>query len=75
MLSLTGFRAGSTLSQIQTAVKPATFSTPSITSFPGTFLAPHDIEWNFEIQHSLSAHNLFVASYVGNHGYDLQETR
>ena len=69
-----GFSSGSTLSQIQTAVKPATFSTPSIASFPGTFLAPHTIEWSFEIQHSLSPNNLIVASYVGNHGYDLQES-
>jgi hypothetical protein len=69
-----GFKAGDTLAQIQAAVKPATFSTPSITSFPNVFLAPHDIEWNFEIQHSLNAHNLFSLNYVGNHGYDLQET-
>ena len=69
-----GFKAGDTLAQIQSAVKPATFATPSITSFPQTFLAPHDIEWNFEIQHSINAHNLFSLNYVGNHGYDLQET-
>jgi len=69
-----GFSAGSTLAQIQTAVKPATFSTPSITSGPSTYLAPHDLEWSFEIQHSITAHNLFILSYVGNHGYDLAET-
>jgi hypothetical protein len=69
-----GFNAGDTLSQIQTAVKPATFSTPSITSFPSTYHQPHDIEWSFEIQQELSAHDSFTVSYVGNHGYDLAET-
>src|SRR5580658_1870061 len=69
-----GFNSGFTLAQIQTAVKPATFSTPSITSFPSTFLAPHTLEWSFEIQQELTAHNMFTVSYVGNHGYDLAET-
>jgi hypothetical protein len=69
-----GFKAGDTLAQIQAAVKPATFSTPSITSGPSTFLAPHDIEWNFEIEQTINARNLMSINYVGNHGYDLQET-
>jgi hypothetical protein len=69
-----GFKAGDTLAQIKTAVAPATFSTPSLSAFPNTFLAPHDIEWNFEIQQAINAHNLFSINYVGNHGYDLQET-
>ena len=69
-----GFNSGGTLAQIQTAVKPATFSTPSITSFPSTYLAPHTIEWSAEIQQELTAHNMFTVSYVGNHGYDLAET-
>ncbi len=68
------FSSGFTLAQIQNAVKPATFSTPSITSFPSTFLAPKDLEWNFEIQQELTSHNSLVLSYVGNHGYNLQET-
>jgi hypothetical protein len=69
-----GFGAGSTLAQIQNAVKPATFGTPSISTLPATFLAPKDIEWSFEIQHALTSHNMLTASYVANHGYDLQET-
>jgi hypothetical protein len=69
-----GFNSGFTLAQIQTAVKPATFSTPSIQSFPSTYLAPHTIEWSAEIQQELTAHNMFTVSYVGNHGYDLSET-
>jgi hypothetical protein len=69
-----GFTAGDTLAQLQKAVAPATFSTPSIASGPSTFRAPKDIEWSFEIQQSINAHNLFILSYVGNHGYNLQET-
>ncbi len=69
-----GFNSGFTLAQIQSAVKPATFSTPSIASFPSTFLAPHTLEWSFEIQQQLTPHNMFTVSYVANHGYDLQES-
>lgn len=69
-----GFSAGSTLAQIQQAVKPATFGTPSISTLPSEFKAPKDIEWSFEIQHALTSHNMLTASYVANHGYDLQET-
>ncbi len=69
-----GFGAGYTLPQIQAVVKPATFSTPSFTSSPSTYLAPKDIEWSFEIQHALTSHNMLTASYVANHGYDLAET-
>ncbi len=69
-----GFNSGFTLAQIQNAVKPATFSTPSISSFPNTFLPPHTIEWSFEIQQEVDKHNMVTVSYVGNHGYDIQET-
>ncbi len=68
------FNSGATLAQIQNAVKPATFSTPSIASFPNTFHAPHTLEWNFEIQQELTAHNMFDINYVANHAYDLQES-
>jgi hypothetical protein len=70
----TGFNSGFTLAQIQNAVKPATFSTPSITSFPSTYLPPHTLEWSFEIEQELTSHNLLTVSYVGNHGYDIAET-
>jgi hypothetical protein len=69
-----GFTSGYTLSQIQAAVKPATFSTPSITSLPSTYLAPHTLEWSFEIEQQVGISNSFSISYVGNHGYDLAET-
>ncbi len=69
-----GFNAGYTLAQIQKAVSPATFSTPSISTSPSEFLAPKDIEWSFEIERQFAAHDLLTLSYVGNHGYDLQES-
>lgn len=69
-----GFNSGFTLAQIQNAVKPATFSTPSITSFPNTYLAAHTLEWSFEIQQELSAHNSLTVSYTANHAYDMAET-
>lgn len=69
-----GFNSGGTLAQIQNLVKPATFSTPSITSFPSTYLAPHTLEWSFEVQQELTSRNMLTVSYVGNHAYDLAET-
>jgi hypothetical protein len=68
------FNSGATLAQIQAAVKPATFATPSLASFPSTFRAPKDIEWSFEIQQQFNQHNMLTLAYVGNHGYDLQES-
>jgi hypothetical protein len=70
----TGFNSGYTLAQITSALAPIKFSTPSITSIPNTYLAPKDLEWNFEIEHEFTAHNVFSINYVGNHGYDLAET-
>lgn len=69
-----GFGSGFTLAQIKAAVAPASFSTPSITSLPSTYRAPKDLEWSFEIEHSLTARNILIATYVGNHGYNLAET-
>jgi hypothetical protein len=69
-----GFAAGQTLTQIRTAVAPATFSTPSISSLPTTYLAPHTLEWSFEIERAINTHNVFTIGYTGNHGYDLAET-
>jgi hypothetical protein len=69
-----GFTSGYTLGQIKSAVAPAAFSTPSFSSEPSTFRTPHDLEWNFEIQHAITSNNVISVDYVGNHGYDLQES-
>ena len=69
-----GFSAGYTLAQLKSAVAPAAFSTPSFNSQPSTFHAPHDVEWSFEIEHAFTPNNVLSVTYVGNHGYDLQES-
>lgn len=71
---LNGFANGFTLAQLQNAVKPASFSTPSISSGPSTYYQPKSIQWSFEIEHQLNPHNLLVATYAGNHGYDILES-
>ncbi|HKE26983.1 MAG TPA: carboxypeptidase-like regulatory domain-containing protein [Bryobacteraceae bacterium] len=70
----TGFNAGYTLAQLKSAVAPASFSTPSFASEPAVYHTPHDVEWNFEIQHAFTPNNVFSVNYVGNHGYDLSES-
>lgn len=69
-----GFAAGYTLGQIRSALSPIPFSLPSFTSAPALYKAPHDIEWSFEIEHTITPHNVLTATYVGNHGYDLAES-
>ena len=69
-----GFGSGYTLTQLRAAVAPANFSTPSFASQPATYHAPHTVEWSFEIQHAITPNNVLVASYVGNHGYDILES-
>jgi hypothetical protein len=69
-----GFSSGATLATIQNLVKPATFSLPSISSFPSNYLAPHTLEWSLEIQQEIDSHNSVSVSYVGNHGYDIAES-
>ena len=70
----TQFSQAGTLASIKSAVAPASFSVPSISSFPSTFKAPKDVEWSFEIQHEITSHNVVDLLYVGSHGYNLQET-
>jgi hypothetical protein len=54
-------------------VAPAAFSTPSFTSQPSVYHAPHSVQWNFEIQRALTHNNIVSVTYVGNHGYDILE--
>jgi hypothetical protein len=69
-----GFTGGDTLAQIQQALGKIAFSLPSFNSAPQTYSAPKDYEWSVEIERQLSPHNIVVVSYVGNHGYDIQES-
>jgi outer membrane receptor protein involved in Fe transport len=64
-----GFTAGDNLSQLQ-AVDPV-FSAPSYFSTPQHFYNPEVIKWSFEIEQPLGNKNILIATYAGNHGYNL----
>jgi hypothetical protein len=64
-----GFANGATLAQLS-AVDPA-FSPPNYFSIPQTFKTPEVIKWSFEIQQPFGPKNILIATYSGNHGYNL----
>jgi hypothetical protein len=65
-----GFSQGYTMAQIQSALGKIKFTPPGYYSPPQDFKAPKILEWNFEIEQSLSQHNVLAVTYSGNHGYD-----
>ncbi len=65
-----GFSQGYTLTQIQAGLGKIKFTPPSYYSPPSEFYAPKVLEWSFEIQQPLSAHNILDITYAGNHGYN-----
>lgn len=69
-----GFAAGDTLAQIQQAVAPAKFTTPSISSFPNRYDLAHSLEWNFEIQQQIGSHDSLSVNYVANDSFQLSNT-
>ncbi len=66
----TGFFAGNTFSQLNTAVG-GTFSPFNYFSIPHHLSTPRYAEWSFEIEQPIGTKNAFVATYSGNHGYNL----
>lgn len=66
----TGFFAGNTFGQLNTALG-GTFSPFNYFSIPQKFQTPRYAEWSFEIQQPIGAHDAFVVTYSGNHGYNL----
>ena len=66
----TGFFAGNTFDQLNTAVGGG-FSPFNYFSIPHHFATPRYLEWSFEVQQPIGAKNVFVATYSGNHGYNL----
>jgi Carboxypeptidase regulatory-like domain/TonB-dependent Receptor Plug Domain len=44
-------------------------TTPTLNDVSRNLQNPKYVEWNFEIQHSLSPHTIVSANYVGNRGY------
>ncbi len=67
----TGFLGGETLSQLSSSVPGGAFGPPNVFVPPGELKSPKYLEWSFEIEQQLGQKNVFVATYSGNHGYDL----
>jgi hypothetical protein len=65
-----GFKNGATLDQLNSQV-PGGFTPPSYFSTPQHFGTPNVVKWSFEIQQPIGAKNLFIATYAGNHSYNL----
>ena len=66
----TGFFNGSTLAQLNSAV-PGGFSPIGYFSIPQHWGTPAYAEWSFEIEQPIGQKNVLVATYTGNHGYNL----
>ncbi|MGO4885977.1 MAG: carboxypeptidase regulatory-like domain-containing protein [Bryobacteraceae bacterium] len=66
----TGFFNGSTLAQLNSAV-PGGFSPIGYFSIPQHWGTPEYAEWSFEIEQPIGQKNVLVATYTGNHGYNL----
>jgi outer membrane receptor protein involved in Fe transport len=68
----TGFSNGETLAQLSAAVP--NFSPLSYFSIPQHLGTPEYAEWSFEIEQPFGDKNVVVATYTGNHGYNLLYT-
>ncbi|MDQ2843310.1 MAG: carboxypeptidase regulatory-like domain-containing protein, partial [Acidobacteriota bacterium] len=66
----TGFFGGQTLAQLNSSV-PGGFNPFPYFSVPQKLLTPNYIEWSFELQQPVGQKNVLVATYSGNHGYNL----
>lgn len=66
----TGFFNGETLSQLSSSIG-SPFSPINYFSVPQKFETPNYLEWSFEIQQPFGSKNVLVATYSGNHGYNL----
>jgi outer membrane receptor protein involved in Fe transport len=66
----TGFFGGQTLAQLNNSV-PGGFGPFGYFSIPQHFGTPEYAEWSFEIEHRIGEKNVVVATYSGNHGYNL----
>jgi hypothetical protein len=66
----TGFFGGQTITQLNNSV-PGGFGAFNYFSIPQHFSTPEYAEWSFEIEHRIGEKNVVVATYSGNHGYNL----
>lgn len=65
----TGFTSGAGLTQLEN-IDPA-FSAPNYFSIPQHFGTPQTIKWSFEVEQPIGAKNVLIATYAGNHSYNL----
>ncbi len=66
----TGFFNGQNLAQLNSSI-PGGFSPFTYTSVPSKLLTPSYLEWSFELQQPIGTKDVLVATYSGNHGYNL----
>ena len=64
-----GFFAGDTFGTLSSLVPG--FSPFNYFSIPHHFATPQYAEWSFEIEQPIGSKDAFVATYSGNHGYNL----
>jgi hypothetical protein len=64
-----GFSSGAGVAQLEN-LDPA-FSPPNYFSIPQHFGTPTVIKWSFEVEQPIGAKNVIIATYAGNHGYNL----
>jgi len=67
----TAFHGGQTLAQYQAAAPACAAALPPLFDVTAKTLNPKFVEWNFEVQHTVSRNTLVSVNYVGNHGYNI----
>jgi hypothetical protein len=65
------FTPGGNLLTYQAAAPSCATSVPNINDAVSKVNYPQYLEWNFQIQHSITPGLVVSANYVGNHGYDI----
>jgi len=65
------FNSGQTVSQYAAAAPACAAALPPLYDVTAQTLNPKFVEWNFEVQHTLSKSRMVSFNYVGNHGYDI----
>jgi outer membrane receptor protein involved in Fe transport len=65
------FSGGQTLAQYQAAAPSCASALPPLFDVSSKTQNPKFVEWNLEVQHSITPNTMVSVNYVGNHGYDI----
>ena len=65
------FNGGQTLAQYQSAAPACASTLPPLFDVGPKTQNPTYVEWNLEVQHSLTPNTMVSVNYVGNHGYNI----